>query len=125
MLFLKYNLLLHEAQKAKDEGLICHISFFFHDEIPSNPNIIDTAEQKGVKLETLLLQYNLLDRVNEDMIAYAASKGLGVVAIPVGRTIGGSHRLIKKLTGKSSIATYELAFKFVLGNLICLALFPV
>ena len=77
---LKYNL-LHEAQKAKDEGLIRHISFSFHDEPQVIRYIIDTAEQKGVKLETLLLQYNLLDRVNEDMIAYAASKGLGVVAM--------------------------------------------
>ena len=114
---LKYNL-LHEAQKAKDEGLIRHISFSFHDEPQVIRYIIDTAEQKGVKLETLLLQYNLLDRVNEDMIAYAASKGLGVVAMgPVGGgRLAAPTDLYKKLTGKSSIATYELAFKFVLGN---------
>ena len=64
------------------------------------------------------MQYNLLDRSNEKMLAYAASKGLGTVAMgPVGGgRLAAPTELYAKLTGRKSIATYELAFKFVLGN---------
>lgn len=105
---------IQEAVKAKEEGLIKHISFSFHDKAEHIKHIIDTA---GV-METMLVQYNLLDRANEDMIAYAASKGLGVVIMgPVGGgRLAAPTDLYTKLTGKPSIATYELAFKFVLGN---------
>jgi predicted aldo/keto reductase-like oxidoreductase len=109
---------LEEAKKAKEEGLIRHISFSFHDEAQNIKYIIDTAEEKGVPMETMLVQYNLLDRSNEEMIGYAASKGIGVVAMgPVGGgRLSAPTDLYAKLTGKPSIATYELAFKFVLGN---------
>ncbi|WFR54908.1 aldo/keto reductase [Anaerocolumna sp. AGMB13025] len=110
--------LLEEAKKAKEEGLIKHISFSFHDEAQNIKYIIDTAEEMGVPMETMLVQYNLLDRSNEEMISYAASKGIGVVAMgPVGGgRLSAPTDLYAKLTGKPSIATYELAFKFVLGN---------
>ncbi|MFU0826538.1 MAG: General stress protein 69 [Lachnoclostridium sp.] len=110
--------LLEEAKKAKDEGLIKHISFSFHDDPKIIKYIIDTAEEKGIPMETMLVQYNLLDRSNEEMIHYARSKGLGVVAMgPVGGgRLAAPTDLYKKLTGKPSIATYELAFRFVLGN---------
>ena len=110
--------LLNEAKKAKEEGLIRHISFSFHDDAKSIKYIIDTAEEKGVPMESMLCQYNILDRSNEEMIAYAASKGVGTVAMgPVGGgRLAAPSDLYTKLTGKPSIATYELAFKFVLGN---------
>jgi predicted aldo/keto reductase-like oxidoreductase len=106
--------LLKEALKAKEEGLIRHISFSFHDKSEYIKYIIDTAQV----METMLVQYNLLDRSNEEMIAYAASKGLGVVIMgPVGGgRLAAPTDLSAKLTGKSALATYELAFKFVLGN---------
>lgn len=110
----KYNL-FNEALKAKEEGLIRHVSFSFHDKAEHMIDIIN--EGQGV-LETVLCQYNLLDRANEKSIAYARSKGLGVVAMgPVaGGRLAAPTELYKKLTGKESIATYELALKFVLGN---------
>lgn len=106
--------LIKEAQKAKEEGLIRHISFSFHDKAEYIKYIIDKAEV----METMLVQYNLLDRSNEEMISYAASKGLGVVIMgPVGGgRLAAPTDLYTKLTGKPSMATYELAFKFVLGN---------
>jgi len=105
---------IKEAIKAKEEGLIRHISFSFHDRAEYIKHIIDTAEV----METMLVQYNLLDRQNEEMISYAASKGLGVVVMgPVGGgRLAAPTDIYSKLTGKSSMATYELAFKFVLGN---------
>lgn len=110
--------LLGDAQRFKEEGLIRHISFSFHDAPSSIKHIIDGAEKYGVPMESMLVQYNLLDRSNEEMIAYANSKGLGTVAMgPVGGgKLAAPSELTTKLTGGKSGATYELAFKFVLGN---------
>jgi len=115
--------LLDAAAKAKEEGLIRHISFSFHDHPSAIKYIVDTSEKYGVKMESMLCQYNLLDRSNEDMIKYVNEKGLGTVAMgPVGGgRLAAPTDLYEKLTGKPSIATYELAFKFCLGhpNLNC------
>lgn len=106
--------LIEEALKLKAEGKIRHISFSFHDDPDVIRHIIDSAPE----LETMLVQYNLLDRKNEEMIAYAASKGLGVLAMG---PVGGGRLAVpvdvsKRLTGRENVATYELAFRFVLGN---------
>lgn len=110
--------LLKDAALAKEEGLIRHISFSFHDDPMAIKYIIDTAENYGVPFESMLVQYNLLDRSNEEMLAYAHSKGLGTVAMgPVGGgRLAAPTELYSKLTGKGSLPTYELAFKFCLGN---------
>ncbi len=110
---LKHNL-LEEAMKAKEEGLIRHISFSFHDDPSVIKYIIDTA---GI-METMLVQYNLLDRSNEEMMKYAHDKGLGVVAMgPVaGGRLAAPNAITKKLTGEDTNSSYGLAFKFALGN---------
>ncbi len=110
--------LLKCAAKAKENGLIRHISFSFHDNPKVIRYIIDTAQAYGVPMESMLVQYNLLDRSNEEMLAYAHSKGLGTVAMgPVGGgRLAAPTELYAKLTGEKSVPTYELAFKFVLGN---------
>ena len=112
--------LIAEAQKLKEEGLIRHISFSFHDSPEALKHIIDN----GQGLASVLLQYNLLDRANEEMIQYAAKKGLGVVVMgPVGGgRLAAPTELAAKL-GTEAVNTYELAFKFVLGNPgVCCAL---
>lgn len=116
-IILEQNL-LEDARKAKEEGLIRHISFSFHDDPSVIRYIIDTSEARGVPMESMLCQYNLLDRSNESMMAYARSKGLGTVTMgPVGGgRLAAPTELYSKLTGSASIPTYELAFKFVLGN---------
>ena len=110
---LKFDL-IKEALKAKDDGLIRHIAFSVHDSPENVKYILDAAPE----LETMLIQYNLLDRSNEDVIAYAVSKGVGVVAMgPVGGgRLAAPAGLYKKLTGRDSDATYELALRFVMGN---------
>ncbi len=112
--------LLDEAKKLKEEGLIRHISFSFHDSPEALRHIIDNGEG----LESVLLQYNLLDRANEEMIQYAAKKGLGVVVMgPVGGgRLAAPTELSRKLGGEP-LNTYELALRFVLGNPgVCCAL---
>ncbi len=105
--------LIQEALKLKEEGLIRHISFSFHDKPEALKHIID----HGPELESVLLQYNLLDRANEEMIQYAHEKGLGVVVMgPVGGgRLAAPTELAKKLNGEN-LNTYELALRFVLGN---------
>ncbi|MBQ9517775.1 MAG: aldo/keto reductase [Eubacterium sp.] len=116
-LIIKNNL-LETAAKAKEEGLIRHISFSFHDDADVIKYIVDTSDKAGVKMESMLCQYNILDRSNEEMIKYVHEKGLGTIAMgPVGGgRLAAPTDLYAKLTGKPGIATYELAFKFCLGN---------
>ncbi len=112
--------LMDEALRLKAAGKIRHICFSFHDTPEALKHIIDN----GYALESVLLQYNLLDRANEDMIRYAASKGLGVVVMgPVGGgRLAAPTELARKL-GTGSLNTYELALRFVLGNPgVCCAL---
>ena len=105
--------LIEEAKQLKAEGKIRHISFSFHDTPEALKHIIDNAPE----MESMLVQYNLLDRANEEMIQYAASKGLGVVVMgPVGGgRLAAPTELVKKLGGEN-LNTYELALRFVLGN---------
>ena len=112
--------LMEKALEMKKQGKIRHISFSFHDTPEALKHIID----HGYAMETVLLQYNLLDRANEEMIRYAAEKGLGVVVMgPVGGgRLAAPTELSQKL-GSGNLATYELALRFVLGNPnVCCAL---
>ena len=112
--------LIEEALKLKEKGVIRHLSFSFHDSPEALKYIIDN----GAGLESVLLQYNLLDRANEEMIGYAHEKGLGVVVMgPVGGgRLAAPTELTKKL-GNEHLNTYELALRFVLGNPgVCCAL---
>ena len=112
--------LMEKALELKKQGKIRHISFSFHDTPEALKHIID----EGFAMESVLLQYNLLDRANEEMIQYAASKGLGVVVMgPVGGgRLAAPTELSQKL-GSGNLHTYELALRFVLGNPgVCCAL---
>lgn len=105
--------LLKEAIKAKEEGLIRHISFSFHDEPDALKKLADTGY-----FESVLCQYNFLDRSNEEAIAHAKSKGMGVVVMgPVagGRIAGMSPDFAQKAGIKVS-SNAELAMRFVFAN---------
>jgi len=104
---------MSEAIKAKEEGLIKHISFSFHDKPENMIKLIDTGY-----FETVLCQYNLLDRSNEQAIAYAHDKGLGVVVMgPVGggRLAAPSEVIRNLLPGKVK-SSAEIALRFVIAN---------
>src|SRR5574344_39475 len=71
---------LEEANRAKSEGLIKHISFSFHDEPANMIKLIDLG-----LFESVLCQYSVVDRSNEAAMAYAKQKGLGVIVMgPLG-----------------------------------------
>jgi predicted aldo/keto reductase-like oxidoreductase len=103
---------LDAALQARDEGLIRHLSFSSHD---TPENIIRLIDE-GV-FESLLVQYNLLDRNNEDVIQHAAERGMAVFIMgPVGggRLGTTSEKLRDIVPGAKT--TPELALRFVLSN---------
>jgi uncharacterized protein len=100
--------------RLKEEGAIRHLSFSFHSTPEDIPKLVDTG-----LFETMLCQYNLLDRSNEDGIRYAASKGLGVAIMgPVGGgRLGSPSEVVSRLLpGQSRVSSPELALRFVLSN---------
>ncbi len=104
---------LSAALKAKEEGLIKHLSFSFHDKAENMMKLIDTGY-----FETVLCQYNMLDRSNEAGIAYAREKGLGVMIMgPIGGgRLGAPSEIIKKLIPGGAKSSAELAMRFVVSN---------
>ncbi|MDR1706043.1 MAG: aldo/keto reductase, partial [Clostridiales bacterium] len=103
-----------EALKAKEEGLIKHISFSYHDKPENMKEIVDSGYFSSV-----LMQYNLLDRANEANIAYANDKGLGVVIMgPVaGGRLGAPSKVIQEALGaNAAVSTAEMALRFVLAH---------
>jgi predicted aldo/keto reductase-like oxidoreductase len=104
---------LEAAYKAKEQGLIKHISFSYHDAAENYKPIVDSGY-----FESTLVQYNMLDRSNEENIAYAKSKGLGVVVMgPVGGgRLGAPSEKIQGLLKNKHTSTAEMALRFVLAN---------
>ena len=103
---------MEQFRKVKEEGLIRHMCFSCHDSPENMMQLIDTGEFDG-----LLCQYNLLDRKNEEAIAHAREKGMGVVIMgPVGggRLVPPSDRIQSMVKGSQS--SPEVALRFVLSN---------
>lgn len=104
---------LEQARKAKEEGLIRHISFSFHD----TPEVLEQFIDTGY-FESMTVQYNLLDRANEAAIARAAARGMGVVIMgPVGGgRLAETSPEIRKLLPAGVSGSPELALRFVLSH---------
>lgn len=99
-------------RRAKDRGLIRHIGTSFHDSADALRKVVDS----GI-YESVILQYNLLDRDLEEGMAHAKAKGLGVIVMgPVGggrlgapnEVLGGLLPDVRRMP--------ELALRFVLSN---------
>lgn len=107
------NGVLKAARKAQDEGLFKELAFSCHDSPANMMKLINTGEFVGI-----LLQYNLLDRKNEEVIDHAHDKGLGVAVMgPVGggRLALPSERINGMIRGGVA-STPEMALRFVLAN---------
>ena len=101
------------AMRAREQGLIKHLSFSFHDQPEVMPKIIDTG-----LFESVLCQYNLIDRSNEKHLEYAKNRGLGTIAMgPVGGgRISGMPKTIAAQLGINISSSAELALRFVFAN---------
>lgn len=104
--------IIDELERARSEGLFTHLAFSFHDQPEVMKELVDTGHFASV-----LCQYNLLDRRNHEAIAYARSRGLGVVAMgPVGGgRLGSPLEYIREAMGEKA-STPELALRFVLAH---------
>jgi predicted aldo/keto reductase-like oxidoreductase len=100
---------MKELERARDEGLIRHISFSCHDSPQNLIKLIDTGE-----FSSMLVQYNLLHRYNEAAIAHARSKGMGISIMgPIG---GGRIDFMSRLKPREGRTIAELALRYVLSN---------
>jgi predicted aldo/keto reductase-like oxidoreductase len=99
-------------EKAKDQGLIKHVSCSFHDGNEALCEIVDSGYPA-----VITLQYNLLDRQLEDGIARAHGKGIGVIVMgPVGGGRLGSANKVLETFIPNVKRIPELALSFVLAN---------
>jgi len=104
---------LEEMERAREQGLIRHICCSFHDKPENLIRLLDTGAFEG-----MTVQYNFLDRANEPGIAHARQLGKGIVVMgPVGGgRLGSPSPEIAKLLPDKSLATPDLALRFVLAN---------
>ena len=106
---------LARAIKMKEQGVIRNISFSFHDK---PENMIEIIKRGNGIFSSVLCQYNLLDRANEDAIAFAHEQGLGVTIMgPVGGgRLGAPSKAIQDLMPGKVQSTAETALRFVMNN---------
>jgi predicted aldo/keto reductase-like oxidoreductase len=106
--------LIERAERARDEGKINYIGFSFHDTPEVLREIIDSNA-----FRVMLVQYNIINPVNEEMISYAAEKGLGVAIMgPVagGRLAGEPSVEMRQWLNTGRKNFVDLALKFVWTN---------
>ncbi len=98
--------------KAKEEGLIRHISFSFHDV----PELMLEIADEGI-FDTLLCQYNLIDQRNEAVMKQLSDRGMGIMVMgPVGGgTISSGGDALLKQYDTPAKSAVELALRFVMS----------
>ena len=109
------------AKKLKAQGLIKHISFSFHDSSDKEKEgdkLIEILKNSEGVLESVLCQYNLMDRSKAAGIALAREMGLGTVVMgPVGGgRLGAPSKVILDLLPGKVQSSAEMALRFVLSN---------
>jgi len=115
--FQRWKKLAHspidEMKEAKEKGLIKHIGFSCHDTPANMIKLLDTGF-----FESMILQYNILNTVNEEVIAHAKAKGIGIIVMgPVGGgRLAAPSRSLMEMISKPVSSTAELALRFVLSN---------
>jgi predicted aldo/keto reductase-like oxidoreductase len=112
---------LARAKKLKEQGVIRHISFSFHDRERGEKecdSILEILKEGEGVLESVLAQYNILDQNKGPGLARAHEAGLGVVIMgPVGGgRLGAPSPVIQKLLPGKVQSSAEVALRFVLSN---------
>lgn len=104
---------IKDILRAREEGLVRHVSFSFHDQPPALARLVDLG-----LFESVLCQYNALDRSNESGLAHARSRGLGTVVMgPLGGgRVSGLPPSVAATLGIQARSSAELALRFVFAN---------
>jgi predicted aldo/keto reductase-like oxidoreductase len=112
---------LARAKKLKEQGVIKHISFSFHDRdagAAEGENLLEILKRGEGELESVLCQYNFLDQNKGIGLEYAHKQGLGTVVMgPVGGgRLGAPSEAIQKLLPTAARSSAEIALRFVFSN---------
>ena len=104
---------LQAAERAKAQGLIRHFSFSYHDNAENCRPLLESG-----RFDSILIQYNLLDRSNEENLAIAQENGMGVVIMGplAGGRLSTPSEVIRGLLKNKPASTAEMALRFVLAN---------
>ncbi len=104
---------LEGIRKAMDDRAIRHLGFTCHDKPENAIELLRTGE-----FEAITLQYNLLDRRNEAVIAEAGRLGIGVIVMgPLkGGLLASDSPLVREVMGEGTASTEEAALRFILSN---------
>ncbi|MDR0315455.1 MAG: aldo/keto reductase [Treponema sp.] len=107
---------LDRARKLREQGIIKHISFSFHDEKPDN--LKEILKRGEGSLESMLGQYNLLDQSLTEGLTLAHEMGLGTAVMgPVGGgRLGAPSEAIQALLPGKVHSSAEIALRFVFTN---------
>ena len=110
---IRPNGALDEVLRAKEEGLIKHLSFSFHGLGESMIQLCETG-----LFDSVLCQYNLLDRETEKALMRAHELGMGTACMgPVGGgTLGTPSDKIAGLLPRERASTAAVALRFVLSH---------
>ncbi len=106
------NGVLRWMLRARDQGMVRHVCFSWHDTAENLKRMARTGH-----FEAVVLQYNLLDRSNEPAFETLAEAGIGIIVMgPVGAGRLGvpTEALARLLPGAKSVP--EIALRFVLSN---------
>ena len=100
-------------EKLRDEGLIGHIGGTSHD---TNEHIIEFLDTG--RLESITVNYHMLDRTREPVIEYAAEKGIGVVIMTplAGGLLATPSEIIAELVPGQHPSNAAAALRFVMSN---------
>ena len=101
------------ARKLRDAGVIRHISFSFHD---APENMIEIIRRGEGVFASVLCQYNLLDRANEDAYAHEQSLGVTIMGPVGGGRLGAPSKVIQDLLPGKVQSSAEMALRFVMNN---------
>ena len=101
--------LLDEAHKAISQGLMKRLSFSFHSDVDKMKEIIDSGA-----FSTMLGQYNLVDRRNEEIFYYAKSKGLGTMVMGplMGGVLTDGGKTFLEQMGSNASSPAEMSLRF-------------
>jgi len=102
------------VRKAQDEGLVKHgLGFTFH----GPPEVFRAAVDTG-ELLCATVSYNLMNRKEEDQIAYAGSKGVGVIIMNplAGGVLGLANRRLMDFLCEGGSGPARGALRFLLAN---------
>ncbi len=105
--------LLEVGEKLRDQGVIKHLCFSYHD--PKPETMLEVLNTEA--FASVLCQFNLLDRANLENIQRASELGMGVVVMgPVGGgRLSFSGGVFEAALG-NKMTTPEVAMRFVVST---------